>query len=209
MKKYIHPRLIKVLKFSFLGCIAGIALNVSAQAQILNFQASAYTTGSSTWTDSSGNNIVATASGTPVGEGGDIDTTAGSFTFNADSVPGLLGLTNYTIAIGFTANSTGATGGGQFYNGTYGIVGGDIPNSGQGDSGFGLTTDGGGQLVAGGGVANDFAGDGPTDVAVYATGQSGTFATQTPLGAVPGRKRISRGRFRSSSTAAKFKPKVA
>jgi hypothetical protein len=155
---------------------AGLASSVAHGAVIANFQAADYTTGSSTWLDRV-NHVAATATGSPVGNGGSITTTNGAFTFNTSSIPGFSGLTSYTLAIGFNAASISG-GGSQFYQGT-GVMGGDIPNSGQGDSGLALTTDGNGQIVFGAGVPSG-------DVNLYDTVPSngGNFNLNTPIGAV-------------------------
>jgi len=124
---------------------------VSAGPQALvDFQASTFHSGDATWKDRI-HGVVATAVGSPVGNGSSIATDNGSFYFNTDDAK-LGGLKSYTIAVGFTAKSI-SVGGPNFYGGN-GIVGADIPGEGQGDSGISLTTDGSGQIIGGLGIAN-------------------------------------------------------
>lgn len=155
--------------------LMGGASSLAQAAVIADFQAHDYATGATKWLDRV-HGVQATASGSPVGNGGSVTTTNGSFTFNTADVPGFLGITSYTLAIGFNATSVSG-GGASFYQGT-GVFGGDIPNSGQGDSGLALTTDGGNQIVFGAGVPGG-------DVANYDTvAPGGNFNTNTPMGAV-------------------------
>jgi len=163
--------------------VMAVAVPSFAHAGVIaNFQAADYTTGFSTWVDRA-SGVAAAATGSPIGNGGSVNTTHGAFSFNTGSVPGFNGLTSYTIAVGFTANSV--TGGGSdFYQGT-GVAGGDIPNAGQGDLGLTLTTDGGNQIVFGIGVGNGSGGQGG-DINDYDTvpANGGTFALNAPMGAV-------------------------
>ena len=153
-------------------------MGASAQAQTLlvNFQADTYK-GGSTWTDSQ-SGVIATASGTPVAGGSDITTTAGGFNFSTSSA-GMVGLSTYAIAVGYTATSFGANGGGAWFQGQ-GIAGYDIPGGGQGDVGFSVTNNNGnGQLNSGAGVGGGAPG--------YNTDQIVDQANQTassPVGAV-------------------------
>jgi hypothetical protein len=174
----LHQRLSGLGRKKLLAvAVASLGMTAASPAGIIaNFQAADYTTGSPTWLDRV-SHAVAIANGTPVGNGGSVTTTNGAFTFNTNSIPGFTGLTSYTLAIGFNATSVSG-GGAQFYQGT-GVFGGDIPNSGQGDSGLALTTDGNNQIVFGAGVPGG-------DVNLYDTVPStgGNFNLNTPIGAV-------------------------
>ena len=158
--------------------IAGISTSAQAQTLILNFQASTYTTGDANWIDSV-NGVEAGAGGTPIGDGPYIDTTNGSFIFNTGDVPGLVGITSYTLVVGFRANSVGTNGGGNYVNSNGGVAGVLIGATYNGGNGFGLTTDSNGQLIAG---LGSYGGDQNLYDSNPSTG--GTFTTGTNTGAV-------------------------
>jgi len=158
--------------------LGSLATTVRAQSLLVNFQADEYT-GGSTWTDQEGN-VTADLyipGSTPVANGGSV-TTDGGFYFSTGNVAGLDGLSNYTLAVGFTATGISSGGGnGAAYAGS-GVMGGDISGSGAGDMGLSVSQYNNG-IVAGGGV------QGGSDVNVYdPASPTGTFSLNSPTGAV-------------------------
>lgn len=138
----------KIKLFSLLAFVAtGAGVPLHAQTPAADFNASSFNAANGTLTDSVNGIVATTANGgtNARASNGAITTTGAGFTFNADSVTGLLGLTSYTIAVGFTYNG-GAGGGANAYQGQ-GAFGGDLPGTGQGDANLGITSDGGGQII--------------------------------------------------------------
>ena len=165
---------------TLLALSIGLVSAARAQQPSINFQASTFHQGDTTWKDQV-KGVVATVSGTPTAKGGSISTDNGSFVFNTDDAK-LTGLKSYTLAIGFTATKITVPGN-QFY-GANGLLGGDIPGAGQGDVGIGLTTDGEGQIVAGLGTLNGS--QSGEDRALYHTNVTtgGGFSLNQPFGVV-------------------------
>ena len=153
-------------KFSLLAILALVSTGsaLHAQTPAADFNAASFNATNDTLTDSV-SGIVAVATNNTTANNpnttantqnsdGSVTTTGAGFTFNADAVPGLLGLTSYTLAVGFTYNTGGgAPGGANAYNGQ-GAFGGDLPGAGDGDANIAVTSDSNGQIVASLGSTN-------------------------------------------------------